>query len=64
MKKFFDLRFVIGVFFLTVGVLLLIYSLLSPPDEGFSPSVNFWSSILFIIFSVGMLLLSVKKPLE
>ena len=61
MKKFFDLRFVIGVFFLVVGILLLIYSIVSPSAA--HPEVNRWSAIFFIAFAVIMILMSFdKKP--
>ncbi|HZW70257.1 MAG TPA: hypothetical protein VFF57_05250 [Hanamia sp.] len=61
MKKFFDLRFVIGIFFLAVGVLLLIYSIVSPSAE--HPEVNRYSSIFFIAFAIVMILMSFdKKP--
>lgn len=61
MNKFFDLRFVIGVFFLAVGILLLIYSFTNPTVA--HAAVNRWSSIFFISFAVLMMLLSIdKKP--
>lgn len=61
MKKFFDLRFVIGIFFLSVGILLLIYSIVSPSTV--HPEVNRYSSIFFIAFAIVMILLSFdKKP--
>jgi len=61
MKKFFDLRFVIGIFFLAVGILLLIYSFIRPSFA--HPEVNRWSSIFFIVFAVIMILMSFdKKP--
>lgn len=61
MKKFFDLRFVIGIFFLAVGILLLIYSFVSP--SAVHPEVNRYSSIFFIIFAIIMILMSFdKKP--
>ncbi|MGN6339660.1 MAG: hypothetical protein ACTHML_01735 [Ginsengibacter sp.] len=61
MKKFFDLRFVIGIFFLSVGILLLIYSIVSPSAA--HPEVNRYSSIFFIAFAIVMILLSFdKKP--
>jgi len=61
MKKLFDLRFVIGIFFLAVGILLLIYSFISPSIA--HPEVNRWSSIFFIVFAVIMILMSFdKKP--
>ncbi|MEO5649455.1 MAG: hypothetical protein ABIR03_05965 [Ginsengibacter sp.] len=63
MNKFLDLRFVIGIFFLVVGVLLLLHSLFTVPEAGFSKTVNLWCSIFFIAFSVIMLLLSKdRKP--
>ncbi len=61
MKKFFDLRFVIGMFFLVVGILLLIYSFVSPSVA--HPEVNRWSSIFFIAFAIIMIIMSFdKKP--
>ena len=61
MKKFFDLRFVIGIFFLSVGILLLIYSIGSPSAA--HPEVNRYSSIFFIVFAIIMILMSFdKKP--
>lgn len=61
MNKFFDLRFVIGIFFLAVGIILLIYSFF---NEGVAhAAVNRWSSIFFIVFAVVMIILSFdKKP--
>ncbi len=61
MNKFFDLRFVIGAFFLAVGILLLIYSFTNPTVA--HAAVNRWSGLFFIAFSVVMILLSFdKKP--
>ena len=61
MNKFFDLRFVIGAFFLVVGILLLIYSFTN--EEVMHAAVNRWSSITFIVFAIIMILLSFdKKP--
>jgi uncharacterized membrane protein HdeD (DUF308 family) len=61
MKKFFDLRFVIGVFFLLVGIMLLIYSFVSPSAA--HPEVNRYSSIFFLVFAIIMILMSFdKKP--
>jgi uncharacterized membrane protein HdeD (DUF308 family) len=63
MNKFFDLRFVIGVFFLAVGILLLIYSFTN--ETVAHAAVNRWSSITFIAFAVIMILLAFdKKPPE
>lgn len=63
MKKFFDLRFVIGIFFLAVGLLLLIHSLMVATAVGFNAHVNLYSSFVFIAFAIFMLILSRdKKP--
>ncbi len=62
MNKFFDLRFVIGAFFLSVGVLLLIYSFNNTTVA--HAAVNRWSSIFFIVFAVVMMLLSIDKSPE
>ncbi len=61
MKKFFDLRFVIGIFFLAVGILLLIYSFTNPSVA--HPEVNRWSAVFFIAFATIMILMAFdKKP--
>jgi hypothetical protein len=57
MDRLLDLRFVIGLFFLIVGVLLLVHGFTSTGDQ----SVNQWCGGAFIIFSVVMLLLSYRK---
>lgn len=62
MKKLFDLRFVIGVFFLVVGILLLGYGLLGAATE--IVHVNTWCGVIFTVFGVFMLGLSYKKPIE
>lgn len=61
MNKFFDLRFVIGLFFLIVGLLLLIYSFTNVQEV--HQSVNRWCSITFIVFALVMIVLAFdKKP--
>ncbi len=63
MKKFFDLRFVIGIFFLAVGLLLLIHSLMVATAVEFNAHVNLYSSFVFIVFAVCMLFFARdKKP--
>ena len=62
MKRLFDLRFVIGIFFLVVGLLLLAYGLLIAKAE--SMEINTWCGALFTGFGIVMLLLAVKKPVE
>jgi uncharacterized membrane protein HdeD (DUF308 family) len=61
MDKFFDLRFVIGLFFLITGIMLFLYSLTNVHEA--HEAVNRWSSVFFIVFSVIMILLAFsKKP--
>jgi uncharacterized membrane protein HdeD (DUF308 family) len=59
MNKFFDLRFVIGVFFLVVGILLLIYSFTNPAID--HAAVNRDCSIAFIVFALVMIGLAFGK---
>lgn len=58
MNSLLDLRFVIGIFFLIVSILLLIYSF---TIEGESASINLWCGIGLGVFGLVMLLLSFKK---
>jgi len=58
MNKLLDLRFVIGLFFTVVGLMLLVFSLTSATVH--SP-VNTWSGIVFTIFGVLMIILSFQK---
>lgn len=61
MNKFFDLRFVIGIFFFIIGILLLIHSFTNPTEM--HAAVNRWSAIAFLVFATTMLLLSIgRKP--
>lgn len=61
MNKLFDLRFVIGSFFLIVGILLLGYSFLSTININNSQTVNRWCGLLFIVFGFLMIVFSLKK---
>ncbi len=61
MNKLFDLRFVIGSFFLIVGILLLGYSFLSTININNSQTVNRWCGLLFIVFGSLMIVFSLKK---
>ena len=58
MNSLLDLRFVIGLFFLIIGVLLLIFSFVS---QGNGVSINLWSGIAFSLFGLFMLFLSFRK---
>ena len=58
MNKLFDLRFVIGLFFLIIGLLLIGYAFLSNATE-YKKEVNLYCGLLFSSF--GLLMLLVKK---
>lgn len=61
MKRFFDLRFVIGLFFLIMGIMMLGHALLGNTESEHNPEVNLWSSIMFLVFALFMLFLSRKQ---
>lgn len=54
MKKLYDLRFVIGLFFLLVGAILTVYYFTAIPKA----EVNGWCGLLFMVFGGGMIALS------
>ena len=57
MNKLIDLRFVIGIFFLIVGLILLIYHFVAGGDT----DVNLWCGAGFSVFGVLMIILSFQK---
>lgn len=59
MNKFFDLRFVIGTFFLILGLMLVVYGLVVFGQS--HSDVNIICGVIFIIFSVFMIVFSLKK---
>jgi hypothetical protein len=63
MNKLFDLRFVIGLFFLIIGMLLIAYSFLSDAGE-YKKEVNLYCGLLFSSFGVLMFLLKQKNKEE
>jgi|GEM_PF-801376 len=58
-NKLFDLRFVIGSFFLIVGILLTIYSFLNETAQ--AKDINLWCGISFSVFGILMIVLSLQK---
>ena len=64
LNKLFDLRFVIGSFFLLVGILLVAYSFLSGDTDLNMHTVNRWCGIFFIVFGVLMIVLSLQKDAD
>ncbi len=55
MDRFLDLRFVIGLFFILTGLLLLGYGCFYPREV-----INLWSGGVFIVFGLLMTFLSFK----
>ena len=64
MKKLLDLRFVIGIFFAIVGALILIYALIKPHNITMDSSVNLWSSVLFLVFGIFMIVVSYTNKID
>lgn len=61
MNKLFDLRFVIGAFFTTVGLLLLLYGLFTHNNAENAHIVNRWCGGIFTIFGIFMIIVSYQK---
>lgn len=58
MNKILDLRFLIGLFFLLTGLMLVIYFLTESIHQMKSERINLWSGLFFSGFGLAMLLLS------
>lgn len=58
MKRLLDLRFVIGLFFLIIGLLLLLYYLFTDRAIVDASTVNLWCGAGFLGFGAFMLALS------
>jgi hypothetical protein len=63
MNKLFDLRFVIGLFFLIIGLLLIGYAALFN-SQVYQREVNFYCGLLFTAFGLIMFLLKKKNKEE
>ncbi len=59
MNKLFDLRFVIGLFFSVIGILVFGYGFLSGKND--LHEVNRWCGAIFILFGIVMITLSYQK---
>lgn len=64
MNKLLDLRFVIGVFFVIVGLLLLLHYFFAVRDPAVSTIVNRNTGIVFLIFGAFMIIISRRNKLE
>ena len=62
MNKLIDLRFVIGVFFVIVGILLLFFGFMS--SELRAQNVNRWCGGIFTVFGAIMTVLSFQKDAD
>lgn len=63
MKKMFDLRFVIGLFFLSMGILLELHYFFAEKDQLQDAPVNKWSGLVYLVFGCFMVILSYRKAL-
>ena len=61
MNKLFDLRIVIGIFFLIIGFLLMGYAFLSDDSLEENNKINLYCGLLFSSFGLLMLLLKTKR---
>lgn len=57
MKKLLDLRFVIGLFFLLVGLLLVAYSFFGDNKEKDAGTIDGWCGVMFGLFGIFMICL-------
>lgn len=62
MNKLFDLRFVIGLFFSVIGLLVFGYGFLAGKND--LNEVNRWCGGVFILFGIIMILLSSQKSTQ
>lgn len=61
LSKLLDLRFVIGVFFTLIGLLLLGHSFVVINTMAGAESINRWAGLVFVAFGILMILLSFQK---
>lgn len=61
MNKLYDLRIVIGIFFLIIGLLLIGYAFLSDDSLEENSKINLYCGVLFSSFGLLMLLLKTKR---
>ncbi len=57
MKSILDLRFIIGFFFLLVGIFLFVGSFVLQAGIDKSETVNRWCGLFYIVFGLVMLVL-------
>ncbi len=61
MNKILDLRFVIGLFFVIVALLLVGHSFFSAETTEDAKTINRWAGLAFGIFGILMVVLSFRK---
>lgn len=52
-----DLRFIIGLFFGLMGLILIATSFFAQPSMAKPESTNLWSGIVYVVFGVFMVIL-------
>ncbi|ANE49602.1 hypothetical protein [Flavisolibacter tropicus] len=60
-KRLLDLRFVIGLFFTIIGLLLLVYSFFATTQLETGESINRYTGLVLLAFGVFMIILSQRK---
>lgn len=60
-KLLLDLRFVIGLFFTIIGLLLLAYSFFATTQLQTGENINRYTGIVFLVFGIFMIVLSQRK---
>ena len=61
MNKLLDLRFVIGIFFTVIGLLLLFQGFIAADTTEGSNNINRWTGVVFGAFGILMIVLSFQK---
>lgn len=56
-----DLRFVIGLFFILTGILLLMAAFTVKNNHNWEENVNLYTGICVLIFGIGMFLAAIRK---
>ena len=64
MNKLLDLRFVIGIFFVALALLLLGYRFLADGMSDDAKAVNQWCGLAFGLFGIVMVVLSFGKDAD
>lgn len=61
MNRFTDLRFVIGLFIGSVGIILLLAAFIAEPRNDWDQHLNLYSGIFILLVALGMLLAAFRN---